>query len=299
MRVLAQAKLDWEELDTSLVERVREADPHRVRAIASAYAEGVEIPPIVVLLDEKTVVDGLHRIEAHRKWSTYIEDQPPPKYVLASILNVPPDSPEKWLLVVEHNSPTMAKPLSAPEVVRAIQGYISEVSVDSPKDVKKVRKELIKWAEKIKLPKRIIYDVLSAQGLSMREVVKQTSGKPREAGEQESITPPAIVSPPPIQTGNISLANNVGTITISDENASVVQVPLFDTDQLRLEASIVGIIHTCMSLHKMVSSLIGEGSLGDDLSRIWTVADVRGVAEDLEEAAKSLIDFLLRLVDKR
>lgn len=285
VRPMVQMLLDWKKLDTSLVEKVRQPDLHRIEMLAASYAEGYKVPPIVVLSDKTTVVDGLHRIEAHRRWEQIIQDKPVPDTIWADIIDVPPDKPDKWLLIVEYNSPTQTRPLSAAEVARAIQNYLAEVPLDTNTAIKKMRRDLSKWADGIGVPKRVINDVLLSVGLTAREAQQPRKAKStvEERLEEVAASPPAPAMPAEVQLPS-------------------VQVPLIDLQQMSFEAATLNVINGYINLKEVVGTFrshLATESFEEEIGLVWTVAESKGLATALEEAVKELVDITLLLASKR
>jgi len=177
-KVLPVAGLD---VDTSLVASVRAADPFRIKALAEAYADRPEdVPPIVLLSDGYTVVDGLHRVEALRKFRSFFPDRQPPTQIEARILDISPDDPTKWLAIVEFNSPSLVKPLTSDEALKCIRGYLSSCGEVSDEQVRSLRS----WARKMGIASAAIDEVLSVLGYE--SAITSRPHRKREAASTHS-----------------------------------------------------------------------------------------------------------------
>lgn len=205
IKTLDTVELPIQDLDTSLVESVRQPDMYRVRSIAEAYHDNPDsVPPISVLSDRRTVVDGMHRVTALRRYRTYYPDAKPLDTVFAEVLDVDPGDASKWLLVVELNSPSAYLPLQAPQAIMCLRNYLSEVK-DHITDEE--LEHLRNWCRGHGIPTEAVYEVLSALGLRKKKGRAQGGPKiepqieapsRRVPSEARSNVVPLITTPPPV-----------------------------------------------------------------------------------------------------
>ena len=193
--VLATKEVRLQDIDTTVVSAVREIEASRVVALVEAYKEVPdEIPPLALLSDERTLIDGLHRLTALKQLGV--------ESVEVEVLDISPDSPEKWRAVIEYNAPALVKILKPSEAIACLRRYLEEAG-----ESVKIN-ELREWCIQVGIPKSAVEDVRRALALK-KAVIKpkeapsptgvpsaQEASLPREA--QPSKPEPQLESPLPV-----------------------------------------------------------------------------------------------------
>lgn len=283
-------------LNLEKVFKVREPSVDRVKDLASAYAAGDDVPPIVVADDRATVIDGGHRVTAVLRFHDFIQEQgkKPPSKLPAYVLQVSPGDPLIWWYVLAFNlSPKDGPvPLKFSNISRALKEYflhMFEVHGKDSEEIDGIVKEVKRYVKKYGWPPQVVDNAYDA---AIAEVIFQVR---REKAKEETPPPVEELLPSP------EVAKKV--IEKADEILKAPKKEKPQDDPATIHARKLGMfISSVLELWRkwgdLKVSAVNNGMSEDEASvMFWFHAKGRGISDEVYNALLELSEVFSDLVE--
>lgn len=289
-------EVDVSSLNLDKVFKVREPSVDRVKDLASAYAAGDEVPPIVVASDRSTVIDGGHRVTAVLKFYDFIQDRgkKPPSRLPAYILQVSPRDPLVWWYVLAFNfSPKDGPvPLKFSNISRALKEYflcMFEAYGKDSEEIDGIVREVKKYVKKYGWPPQVVDNAYDA---AIAEVIFQVR---REKAKEETPPPVEELLPSP------EVAKKV--IEKADEVLKAPKREKPQDDPATVHARKLGMfISSVLELWRKWLDLrtsAANSGVGEEEGNVmfWFHAKGKGISDELYNALVELSEVFTELVE--